>query len=130
VADPRAGTVADAWKKFGVPVPFDATNGNGIGSLWIQNPIDPKDETRSYARTAYHDKAAQRKNYHLVVEHQVTKILFDKHKRAIGVAVRLPPPPPPPPHPRPPAPALTDCPRSSTPRDPRTPSRRCPPSAR
>jgi hypothetical protein len=65
-------------------------NGNGIGSLWIPNPIDPKTETRSYARTAYYDDAVERSNYHLVVQQQVTKILFDKNKRATGVTVRIP----------------------------------------
>lgn len=43
---------------------------------------------RSYSRTAYHDKAAKRSNYHLIIGQQVTKILFDKSKRATGVTVR------------------------------------------
>ncbi|KAA8905688.1 hypothetical protein FN846DRAFT_950261 [Sphaerosporella brunnea] len=82
---PQYRTIVDALKRLGVPVPFDASNGNAIGSLWIANPIDPKDETRSYARTAYHDVAARRSNYHLVTDKQVTKILFDEKKRATGV---------------------------------------------
>ncbi|KAF8247273.1 alcohol oxidase [Wilcoxina mikolae CBS 423.85] len=82
---PQYKTIVDAWKKVGVPVPKDATNGEGVGSLWIASPIDPKTETRSYARTGYHDKAANRSNYHLIVGQQVTKILFDKSKQATGV---------------------------------------------
>ncbi|KAI5816228.1 hypothetical protein BZA77DRAFT_313938 [Pyronema omphalodes] len=83
---PQYKTIADAYRRIGVPIPRDALNGNSIGSLWIPNPIDPKDETRSYARTAYHDASVQRSNYHLIIEQQVTKILFDKNKRATGVA--------------------------------------------
>lgn len=75
-----------------MPIPRDTHSGEGIGSLWIPSPIDPRDESRSYSRTAYHDRAVKRKNYHLLPLTQVTRILFDDHKRAIGVMV-LPPAP-------------------------------------
>jgi hypothetical protein len=81
-------TIVDAWKKIGILAPRDASSGNGVGSLWTPSPIDPKTETRSYSRTAYHDKAAKRSNYHLIIGQQVTKILFDKSKHATGVTVR------------------------------------------
>ncbi|KAI5785316.1 hypothetical protein FPQ18DRAFT_86058 [Pyronema domesticum] len=82
---PQYKTIADAFKRVGVPIPRDSSNGNAIGALWIPATIDPKDETRSYVRTAYHDVSVQRNNYHLIVEQQVTKILVDKNKRATGV---------------------------------------------
>lgn len=72
-----------------MPVPKDSHSGNGVGSLWIPSPIDPRDESRSYSRTAYNDPASKRANYHLLHDTQVTRILFDSHKRAIGVMVPL-----------------------------------------
>jgi hypothetical protein len=75
-------------RKFGIPNPLDGTNGDAIGALWVSNAIDPKSQTRSYAKTAYHDVAARRSNYHLLTQQQVTKILFDAKKKATGVIVR------------------------------------------
>ncbi|KAF8242720.1 GMC oxidoreductase [Wilcoxina mikolae CBS 423.85] len=82
---PQLKAIKDAMKKFRIPNPIDGTNGNAIGALWVSNAINPKSQTRSYAKTAYHDVAARRSNYHLLTQQQVTKILFDKNKKATGV---------------------------------------------
>jgi choline dehydrogenase len=68
-----------------VPTPVDPGSGNAKGAFWAPSSLDPKDETRSYARTAHYDRViAERPNYHLVTETAVTKILFDG-KTAVGV---------------------------------------------
>jgi len=77
-----------AMKSFGINIPRDGSNGRAIGAFWVPNSLDPRDETRSYAKTAYYEPSAPRQNYHLVTQKQVTKILIDK-KKATGVIVRI-----------------------------------------
>lgn len=68
-----------------MPTPKDPGNGDAKGAFWAPSSLDPKDETRSYARTAHYDRViGQRPNYHLLTETAVCKILFDG-KRATGV---------------------------------------------
>lgn len=73
------------WNSIGVPVPKDPGSGDARGAFWAPSSLDPKDETRSYARTAHYDRViGQRSNYHLLTETAVSKILF-KEKKAVGV---------------------------------------------
>ncbi|KAF8248110.1 alcohol oxidase [Wilcoxina mikolae CBS 423.85] len=81
---PQLKTVMHAMKSFGINIPRDGGNGEAIGAFWVPNSLDPKTETRSYAKTAYYALSAPRKNYHLITQHQVTKILID-NKIATGV---------------------------------------------
>lgn len=74
---------------LGLPVPEDGGDGNAVGAVWVPNSIRSSDRTRSYAKSAYHEKAAGRKNYHLITEHTVTKIIFDQNV-AVGVEVSSP----------------------------------------
>jgi choline dehydrogenase len=68
-----------------VPTPTDPGSGNAKGAFWAPSSLDPKDETRSYARTAHYDRViAGRPNYHLLTETAVAKVLFDG-KTAVGV---------------------------------------------
>lgn len=46
--------------------------------------LEPKTQTRCSARVAHYDRISTRPNYHVLVEHQVAKILF-KGTRGIGV---------------------------------------------
>ncbi|KAA8893946.1 alcohol oxidase [Sphaerosporella brunnea] len=84
---PQLKSIMKAWQDFGIPIPRDGNNGNAIGGFWVPNSLDPRDETRSFAKTAYHDVSKKRSNYHLIAGRQVTKILFDSNKRATGVIV-------------------------------------------
>lgn len=52
--------------------------------FWAPSSLDPKDETRSYARTAHYDRViAFRPNYHLLTWNAVQKILIQDGK-AVG----------------------------------------------
>jgi choline dehydrogenase-like flavoprotein len=62
-----------------------------MGALWTPSNLDPRDQTRSYAKTAYHDRSARRQNYHLLAQQQVTRVLFTD-KKATGVEVTPPSP--------------------------------------
>jgi len=66
----------------------DPQGGEGWGGYLTPNTIDPKDGTRSYAKTAYLDPVADRGNLNVLTEHQVIKIDFDTTgtlPRATGV---------------------------------------------
>ena len=52
--------------------------------FWVPNSEDPTTETRSDARTAYYDPAANRTNLHLVTATKVDKVLF-QGTTAIGI---------------------------------------------
>lgn len=76
-----------AWHDLGVQTPSDPTNGNKSGVFWNPHSLDPKNETRSYARSAHYNGAPKtRPNYHLLTGHAVSKIIFDG-KTATGVEV-------------------------------------------
>ncbi|KAI5788595.1 hypothetical protein FPQ18DRAFT_294584 [Pyronema domesticum] len=82
---PQTKIVYDAMKIFGIPSPQDCSDGTGVGNCWVTNTLDPRKQTRSYARTGYYDVAKEWPNLHLLTDNQVLKILFNKNKRATGV---------------------------------------------
>jgi choline dehydrogenase-like flavoprotein len=66
----------DAWKNLsGVEFPKDGAAGKA-GVIWSPSSVDPRNETRSYARTAHYDPAKNRSNYALLTGHKVVKIGF------------------------------------------------------
>jgi choline dehydrogenase len=66
----------DAWKTTpGVTFPKDGAEGKA-GVIWVPRSVDPKNETRSYARTAHYDPVKSRSNYVLLTGHKVAKIGF------------------------------------------------------
>ncbi|EKG21701.1 Glucose-methanol-choline oxidoreductase [Macrophomina phaseolina MS6] len=65
-----------AWHSLGVPTPKDPGAGSKAGVFWAPSSKDPTHQTRSSARTAHHDRAASRPNYHLLTMHAATKLLF------------------------------------------------------
>jgi choline dehydrogenase-like flavoprotein len=73
-----------AWHSLGVPTPKDPGSGDARGAFWAPSSLDPRDETRSYARTAHYDRIiGSRPNYHLLTDSVVRGIIF-KGKTAIG----------------------------------------------
>jgi choline dehydrogenase-like flavoprotein len=73
-----------AWHSLGVPTPKDPGSGDAKGVFWAPSSLDPKDETRSYARIAHYDRViGSRPNYHLLTDSAVRKISFNG-KRAVG----------------------------------------------
>ena len=78
------------WRSLGVKSPRDPASGDSTGAFFGPGSLDPKDETRSYARTAHYNRVIKsRPNYHLLTGHAVSKVIFSG-KKASGVQV--PPP--------------------------------------
>ena len=66
------------------PTP-DPNGGTLNGLFFSPSAIDATTMTRSYARLAHYDRVKNsRSNYHLLTEHSVARVIFDK-KRAVGV---------------------------------------------
>lgn len=70
-----------------LPVNNDPDNGNNTGPFLTTSAINPKNWTRSFARSGYLDPYVYRPNLFVLTGHQATKILFDDAKppRATGV---------------------------------------------
>lgn len=68
---------------MGIPTPKDGTDGHAFGSFWVPNSVGPERYTQSSTRTSYHERAKDRKNYHLLTDNTVTQILI-KNKKAYG----------------------------------------------
>jgi choline dehydrogenase len=73
------------WNSLGVKTPKDPGAGVKSGVFWAPSSLDPKDKTRSYARTAHYDRViGSRSNYHLLTNSAVQRITI-KNGKAIGV---------------------------------------------
>ena len=82
-----AENIFQAWHELGVLIPSYPTNGNKSGVFWNPSSLDPKNETRSYSRSAHYNGVPKsRSNYHLLTGQAVSKITFDG-KKATGVEV-------------------------------------------
>ncbi|KAF2843466.1 GMC oxidoreductase [Patellaria atrata CBS 101060] len=73
---PGTKAQVNAWKELGVKSPAKASSGDAVGVFWAPSALDPRTWTRSYAKTAYHDRAAPRDNYDLLTKHEVLTIKF------------------------------------------------------
>ncbi|KIW12061.1 hypothetical protein PV08_09335 [Exophiala spinifera] len=84
---PQTDNWFGALNALDIPSCVDPNEGTSAGSYFLPSSIDPASQTRSDARRAYHDKAANRSNYHVLTDAQVVRILFRRGAipRAIGV---------------------------------------------
>ncbi|KAI9891956.1 MAG: hypothetical protein M1814_002150 [Vezdaea aestivalis] len=74
-----------AWHSLGVATSKDPGDGNAKGVFWAPSSLDPKDQTRSSARTAHYSRVnTTRENYHLLTNSAVYKIRLEGQK-AVGV---------------------------------------------
>ncbi|KAF2179730.1 GMC oxidoreductase [Zopfia rhizophila CBS 207.26] len=74
-----------AFHSLGIGTPRDSSDSSGTGVFWAPSSLDPKDKTRSYARSAHYDRIINhRPNYHLIAMSAVSKIIFEGHT-ATGV---------------------------------------------
>lgn len=88
--DPTQSWLARSLQAIGQTLnPSGFSSGKVDGGAWIPSTIDPKDATRSSSESSYLRSAFERKEPGLTVHlhTQATKILFDKDKKATGVAV-------------------------------------------
>ncbi|KAF2182124.1 GMC oxidoreductase [Zopfia rhizophila CBS 207.26] len=75
----------DGWYSLGLTTPKDPGSGNKTGVFWAPSTLNPKDETRSYSRTAHYDRVIQsRPNYHLLTNNAGHKIVIEEG-RGVGV---------------------------------------------
>lgn len=75
----------NAATTVGIKEATNPNDGSAIGLFWLLKALDPRNETRSYARIAHYDRViGSRPNYHLLAEHAVSKVLL-KEKKAIGI---------------------------------------------
>jgi choline dehydrogenase-like flavoprotein len=70
---------------LGIPQSKDQA-GSALGAFWSPNTIDPKNMTRSYARSAYYDNFVNRTNLHVYTSRHVTKLLTNNEKNK-GITV-------------------------------------------
>ena len=62
----------------------DPNSGDSIGIAWYTTSVDFHNRTRSDARIVHYDRVSARKNYHILAENTVSKVIF-KGKKATGV---------------------------------------------
>jgi choline dehydrogenase len=69
------------WNSLGVRTPKDPGAGIKSGVFWAPSSLDPRDKTRSYARTAHYDRVVgSRPNYHLLTNSAVQRIAIKNGK--------------------------------------------------
>lgn len=67
----------EAWKEMGIWVSEECANGNKEGLCWIPISQHPVTARRSYSGIGhYADVVDSRPNYHLLVKHQVARVLY------------------------------------------------------
>lgn len=87
----KAEIMRDAWKGVpGVDFPRDGCDGQA-GIVWVPISMDPKNATRSYARTGHYNRVAGRPNYSILTAHKVVKINFSAHERLTATSVSIVP---------------------------------------
>jgi choline dehydrogenase-like flavoprotein len=86
---PHTKNFVQGMNSLGIPTSHDQAT-SAIGVYYHASSIDPLTTTRSFSKTAYHDPASKRSNYHLLPSSQVTKILLTRSStpRAYGVSYR------------------------------------------
>jgi choline dehydrogenase len=68
----------DGLQELGIPILFDPNNGIAAGGMLIPNSINPDNQTRSDARTAYYDGFINtRPNFHVATGQHATRVLIN-----------------------------------------------------
>ena len=63
--------------ELGVPTAYDPNDGTSAGGFFLPSDIEPTNQTRSDARRTYYDPYCSSPNFNVLVNFQVTQILFD-----------------------------------------------------
>jgi choline dehydrogenase len=74
---PQNGAWQLSLQNMGVASPRDTYDGENCGGYISTSTINPSNWTRSYSRTGYLDPYMGRKNYDVVVDAHVTRLIFD-----------------------------------------------------
>ncbi|KAL2063508.1 hypothetical protein VTL71DRAFT_5313 [Oculimacula yallundae] len=80
----------DGWKQTpGIDYPRDGLEGKA-GVFWVPSSVDPKTETRSFAKTGYYSPIQNRTNYAIITANKVVKINFvQKQGSIIATSVNI-----------------------------------------
>lgn len=79
-----AGNWFEAAVSSGLRAVGDPSAGDASGVIFFPTVADFTSRTRSHARLNHYERVKTRPNYHILAEHTVSRVLFEK-KRAIGV---------------------------------------------
>jgi choline dehydrogenase len=74
---PQSVAWFEALEALGIPKSLDPNDGSNAGGYFLPLSIDPDQQTRSDARTAYYDPASRRPNFNVITNAQVTRIIFE-----------------------------------------------------
>jgi choline dehydrogenase-like flavoprotein len=75
----------NSWEEMGIRVAQECANGDKEGLCWIPISEHPVTARRSYSGIGhYADVVANRPNYHLLVKHQVARVVFPKGNTKSG----------------------------------------------
>lgn len=75
----------NAWKEMGIWVSRECADGNKEGLCWTPISEHPITARRSYSGIAhYAEVAPKRPNYHLLVKHQVARVVYPKRNTKSG----------------------------------------------
>ncbi|PWW76307.1 GMC oxidoreductase [Tuber magnatum] len=85
---PQNKNFQDAMKSLGIAQPLDQA-GEALGAFWSPNTIDPKNMTRSYARSAYFDNFVGRQNLHVYTSRHVTKLITEDNDEESGEGMEI-----------------------------------------
>ncbi|KAF2873232.1 hypothetical protein BDV95DRAFT_490607 [Massariosphaeria phaeospora] len=67
-----------AWEEMGVRVADECAGGDKEGVCWVPLSQHPVTARRSHAGLGHYASVATRPNYHLLVQHQVTRVVYPK----------------------------------------------------
>lgn len=81
---PVVGNWSDTLNAVGVPPSPDSAGGQAWGSYVATSSINPKNWTRSYARSAYLDPLPPRPNLAVLTGNTVTRLIFSGNSSAGG----------------------------------------------
>ncbi|EPE27723.1 FAD/NAD(P)-binding protein [Glarea lozoyensis ATCC 20868] len=84
---PQQKTQWNSWLDLGVKATKEGAGGQALGLFWIPSALDPKNETRSYAKSGHHDRAVRRENYHLLTGYKAREISISR-SQAEGVKIQ------------------------------------------
>jgi choline dehydrogenase len=66
-----------ALNELGIPTAFDPNDGTSSGGYYLPSDIEPLNQTRSDARRTYFDPYCSEPNCNILVNSQVTQIIFE-----------------------------------------------------
>ncbi|KAF8195006.1 alcohol oxidase [Pholiota molesta] len=79
----------DAAEALGIPRNSEMANGTNVGSMTSFTSVDPRTAKRSYAAPEYYEPNASRSNLAVLINSQVTKIVFVKGDNGLQTATAV-----------------------------------------